>query len=212
MLYTVVSRGVRRRCDRCSSRICLEGINGTSATFPPIGGEEGGKGLGGHGSSASMAVPPAERASAWALDKRQLLKRAGHVLLPVAPLPYGQLYGGDGNSGGGSGGGGGSGRSGSSGGFQALKRFLGANMEGGEGEGAAIRSLPPYVFDDKLAARSASLAASLPPPPQLARLVSRCGHSRSQFVLGPRGSGAHMHAHQAAWNALYVGERSGGSS
>ena len=32
-------------CNRCSSRIYLKGINGTSATFPPIGEEEeeGGK-------------------------------------------------------------------------------------------------------------------------------------------------------------------------
>ena len=38
-------------------------------------------------------------------------------------------------------------------------------------------------------------------------LLRSCRHLRRQFILGPRGSGAQLHAHQAAWNALYIGHK-----
>lgn len=60
-----------------------------------------------------------------------------------------------------------------------------------------------YVFDAKILHMAPALSSGLPVP----ELFVRHPSVLKQFILGPRGSGAYPHFHNAAANALVHGEK-----
>jgi hypothetical protein len=136
----------------------------------------------------------------------------GQLVVDVAPAPYASLYGGlktsevkatssPGEGGGGGGGGGDSvsraGGGGVNSGTITASTFVGQEM------GTHHRATQPrYVFDSKILWRNETLASDLVPP-----WLDNAHIILKQFILGPRGSGAYPHFHNAAINALAHGEK-----
>eukprot|EP00040_Diaphanoeca_grandis_P023470 m.127641 g.127641 ORF g.127641 m.127641 type:complete len:636 (+) comp29289_c0_seq3:139-2046(+) len=62
---------------------------------------------------------------------------------------------------------------------------------------------PPYVFDGKVLRKTPKLLADLVTP----KWFEGLRFNTPQLIVGAKNSGAPMHFHQAAWNALFHGEK-----
>ena len=123
--------------------------------------------------------------------RTSFLKRFGQTEFDVAPVPYASLYGGfpstDVKS-----------RSDPNGGTQKITaaQFVTETM------GRKRSAQPRYIFDSRILWRTPSLASDLPLP-----WLDDAHIILKQFIMGPRGSGAYPHFHNAAINALAHGRK-----
>ena len=131
---------------------------------------------------------PAAGAGAGALgvSRDALLRALGNLTVAHGAVPYAKRYGQRGHA-------------------STVRAFVQAHMAGAAAAaGAAGATAPQYVFDARaVGARPAPFA------PLVERLLSlapaaRGAHLR-QFMLGPPGSGSHMHFHGRAVNLLAAG-------
>eukprot|EP00039_Didymoeca_costata_P004882 m.76810 g.76810 ORF g.76810 m.76810 type:complete len:699 (-) comp12582_c0_seq3:68-2164(-) len=114
--------------------------------------------------------------------KSEFIKRYGNVRMSVSSIPYASTYGLE-----------------SSIANATAKEFILKYMSNNN---KRTQSRPPYIFDAGVLHMQQNMQTDAPIPPSIMdRLLL------AQFILGPRGSGAYPHFHNAAVNALVHGKK-----